>query len=81
MNRAQLSSTESDGYRLWQIHLPHNMIRLVIRLVRSRGNLHSLLDPRLFDCCEGDLTPKVDGQRQCRDCNDGPACCMLALQP
>ncbi len=57
------------------------MIRLVIRLVHSRGNLHSLLDPCLFDCWEGDLTPKLDGWRQFRDRDDGPACCMLAPQP
>jgi hypothetical protein len=57
------------------------MIRLVISLVRSRGNLHSLSDPGLFDCCEGDLMLEVDGRRQCRDCDDGPACRMLALQP
>jgi hypothetical protein len=45
-NRARLSSTESDGYRLWQIHLPPLTIRLVIRLVCSRGNLHK---KRLLD--------------------------------
>jgi hypothetical protein len=81
MNRAPLSLTESDGYRLRQIHLPLNTIRLVIRLVCSRRNLHTLLDPSLFDCSKGDLMPKVDRRRQCRDCNDGLARCMLALQP
>ncbi len=76
-NRAQLSSTESVGYWLRQIHLPLN----TLRSVRLRGNLHCLLDPHLFDCCKGDLMPGVDGQRQWRDGGDGPACCMHSLQP
>ncbi len=77
MNRARLSSTESDGYRLWLIHQPLNTIRLVC----SRGNLHSLSVPHLFDYCKGGLMPKVDGWGQFRDCSDRPACHMLAPQP